>query len=562
MDEPISVRLSQLFENTRLFLMVYNDKKQWQTLYPAACKLAEQYRVLYEENPFSLQAQLTLFNAKYDFAINLVISQCVLTTALCKSQMYNNALCELYISAALVDHLCVKEQLNKLAKQVAFSEADKKVWQFRHHLAAKILLTSGNAASTMTQILAKLSKYKQALVSTPKVMLYEGGITLLVLANIIAMNITRNASKQHISLFKALGDLYLRTPNLFAQQLIKSLIAHIGPILPGSRVLYSQQSMIYLCTDPEQRHVLINTTDLKKVTWYRVKATLNDNAKQWYCDDSRLHLSVWNSEYVNLPTPSLVNDTYVLLNLISQIKLQHEYSFKGLSQLMVDHPQVVANLCDAVKPYNKEHQPAKDLKHSLSMVGYFNAPAIIQRVVFEQLVNATPHPLQGFVLNRLMSLVNIMALLVSNNKHHQFEHITLALYAYTHHLLTYYSTHLSRKTIVNTASDKDLNTPFCGFFGVASINIEHLNTQFSQLLSDNPWSDALLEAEQLPKKQLSDQHKLWVALKAIAQSVFKPETALTHWQKQTLSEQLIVQGWQNQTLFYQQLQGLGLSNRI
>ena len=562
MDEPVSVKLNKLFENTHLFLASYNNKKQWQTLYPVICKLAEQYRLLYDEHPFALQAQLTLFNTKNDFATNLIISQCVLTAALCKSQKYNEELSELYISTALVEHLCVCQELNKLSEQVSFNENEKRTWKLRHQLAGKIILTGGEPVKPITQILAKLNKYKQALVSTPKIMLYDGGITLVALANIIAMNITYNTPKKHIDLYKALADLYIRTPNLFAQKLIKSLIAHIGPLLPGSRVIYFERAMVYLATDSEQRHVLVNTENKDKMTWHRVKASLNDNAKQWLCTDSKLHLSVWNSEHITRRTNKLTTESLTLLDLISRIKLQHEYSYKGLSQIILPHPQIVNSLCEAVKPYNKEHQPAKDLKHSLSMVGYFNAPAIIQRVVFEQLVYVTPHPLQAFILNRLDCLVKIMSLLVSHNKQFQFEHITLPLYAYTHFLLTQCSTRLSRKILIDETPNKTLSIPFYAFFGVNLLNNEQLNVQLKQLLSDNPWTAALLEAEQTPKKQLNSHHKLWVALKTLAQYVFKPELALSPWQQQTLSDQLTAQGWKDKHSFYQQLQELNLSNTI
>jgi hypothetical protein len=562
MDEPISIKLNQLFENTQLFLASSNNKKQWQTLYPVICKIAEQFRLLYNENPFSLQAQLALFNPKYDYSTNLVISQCVLTTALCSSQHYNNELSELYISVALVEHLCVCKQLNKLAEHTDFNVNDKKVWQLRHQLAAKIILSAGESAKPIAQILAKLSKYKQALVSTPKIMLYDGGITLVALANIIAMNTTYNAEKKHIDLFKALGDLYIRTPNLFAQQLIKALIAHIGPLLPGSQVLYSEQSMLYLMTNILQRHILISTNEKNKITWYRVKASLNDNPKQWYCTNQKLHLMVWNSEHIKTTNDVSANESLQLLDLISRIKLQHEYSYKGLSQIMAEHPQIIVNLCEAVRPYNKEHQLAKDLKHSLSMVGYLNVPAIIQRVVFERLVNVTPHPLQQFVLKRLTCLVNIMGLIVKHNKNYQFEHIALPLYAYTYYLLTQCSTQLSRKVLISETPNNDLSDPFCVLFGVDGINQEQLSAQLKQLLSDNPWTHALLEAEQIPKKQFNSQHKLWITLKVVAQSVFKPELALTVWQKQILNEQLKLQGWSNQSTFNQQLLALNLSNSI
>ena len=110
--------------------------------------------------------------------------------------------------------------------------------------------------------------------------------------------------------------------------------------------------------------------------------------------------------------------------------------------------------------------------------------------------------------------------------------------------------------------NKTLSTPFSAFFGVANINNEHIKALLLQLLSDNPWANMLLQAEQTAKKQLTNEHKLWVALKVIAQRVFKPELKLTPWQQQTLSEQLRLNGWDDERPFYAQLAGLQIYNNI
>jgi hypothetical protein len=107
-----------------------------------------------------------------------------------------------------------------------------------------------------------------------------------------------------------------------------------------------------------------------------------------------------------------------------------------------------------------------------------------------------------------------------------------------------------------------LSAPICSFFGVNAINTEHLTQQLTLLLSDNPWTAALLEAEQTPKKHLTEAHKLWITLKVVAQNVFKPELSLTPWQQQTLNEQLKILKWHNQADFYKQLESLELFNSI
>lgn len=564
MDEPISKQLLRLMHNTNQILKIYNDKEQWQHLYPLVVHTAQQYRELYKHYPFAMQARMSLYMSQYDFATNLVINQCVLSAAICSSQHYDEELTELYISIALLEHCCVVTQLNKISQQTMLTVGDKKAWRFRHQLAAKVLLTAKPPAQTMVHILAKLNKYKHALLSTSDIMLYDNAITLCALCNIVAMNITYTAKKNPLSFYKALGELYVKTANSFAQKLIKDLIANIGPHLPGSRIIYSDQAMVYLGSDKANKHILINATNEQKLAWYKVKTTLKDHPLQWQCSDKRILFLAWNTEHIPSPshTTAVQSNEHDLIDLVSHIKVAHEYSFKGLDKLLTPFNEVKAKLCQAVKPYNKEHQAAKDLRHSLSMVGYDNAPAIIQRVIFEQLVDSSAHPHKHLVRNKLHCFIDILALLVSKNPNHQFEHLALPIYGYVHYLLTHCSAQISPKVCISRTPNKTYSATLATFFGVEVINNEHLNSTLTHLLQDNPWTVPLLEAEQQPKKQLNEKNKLWISLKVVAQTIFKPSLPLTPWQQQTLNEQLKAQGFDSNNDFFEQLQGLSLYNSI
>ncbi len=560
MEAPLSGKLKKLLESTQLLLNSHNNKSQWHTFYPLLCKLSEQYAALYKQNPAALQAQLNLYKTHYSYATNLVVNQCVLTCALCSSQNYDSNLTELYISASLVEHLCVTKQLNKLSQQQTFSETDTKMWQLRHKLAAKILLTAKQPAHQIAHILAKLGKYKHALLDTPKIMLYDGASVLVSLANILALNVTCNEKQQHINFYKAVADLYIRTPNSFAQTLLKALVAHVGQYVPGSQVVYADQAMVYLATDTQGRHIIVNNANTK-MAWYRIKASLMDDTKAWECNDNRLFLKVWDSEYLNIPNSKLSAQTS-LYQLVKQIKTQKEYSFKALNTLLTPYPDVIKSVCLAVKHYNKELLPAKDLRHSLSMVGYDKAPAIIQGVVFQQLVNSIAHPLHAFLCTRISCLVNILELLVKHNPRVQGERISLSLYAYLYYVLIHYSADVSRKITIDQTPNKSLDTPFSIFFGVNNVDASHLNAELNELLSGDPWASALLNAEQLPKKQLDDAGQLWAALKVVAQRILKPNQPLTAWQQQVLNQQLSRHGWQSEADFNQSLLRLGLHNSI
>ena len=440
--------------------------------------------------------------------------------------------------------------------------SDKKIWRFRHQLAAKMLLSGQPPTQNSVRMLAKLNKYKQALLCSSDIMLYDNAITLCALSNIIAMNITYTPKKNPLNFYKALGELYVKTTNPFAQRLIKDLMAHIGPHLPGSKIVYSDQAMVYLASDETNKHILINANNEQKLAWYKVKTSLKDQPLQWLCKDKRVLFLAWNNEHLVRKTPAKISSKAELIALVSHIKVAHEYSFKGLDKLLAPFNEITQKLCQAVRPYNNQHQAAKDLRHSLSMVGYDNAPAIIQRVIFEQLVDTSHHPHKHIVLNKLNSFIRILALMVSNNPKQQFEQIALPIYGYVHYLLTHCSAQLCASVCINSAPNQTYSAPLAAFFGVEKINNEHLNTELAQLLSDNPWTKPLLDAEQHPKKELNEQHKLWISLKVVAQSVFKPALPLTPWQKQTLNAQLKAQGFKSEGDFFAQLQGLSLYNSI
>ncbi|KKK47622.1 hypothetical protein LCGC14_3153340, partial [marine sediment metagenome] len=334
-------------------------------------------------------------------------------------------------------------------------------------------------------------------------------------ANIMAMNITYRTQNDHIDIYKAVADIYIRTPNLFAQQALKALIAHIGPYLPGSLIHYHDQQLTYIGKDSRQRHLLIALNEPQKTKWYSVKARLESNAKQRPSQDKRLLFSVWFNEHIVLPVEVVNFEKQQLLMLISQVKIQTEYSYGALAKLLNNHSATIELLREAVKPYNKEHLPGKDLRHCLSMVGLYNAPAIIQQVLFEQLVNHQAHPLMQHVQFRLQAIIRLLNLLVSHDKHNQFEHLALPVYGYVNYLIEYCSTTISRKTLYEKQLKSDVSMPFAWLFGVTIDDSEQLTAYLLELLGDNPWTHALLDAEQQQKQHLSAEAQLWVAIKLV-----------------------------------------------
>ncbi len=246
--QPTPQHLASLFKQTHEMLRLYYNKSQWPSIYPLLSKQAEQFYKLYETHPNALQAQLCLYVSDFGYTTNLVVNQCVVVAALCKSLNYNSQVSQQLIAVCLTNYLCVQTQTNKLAAQQPLNNEEKKQWQARHQLAVKLLQSANLPSNDIARILAPLNKYKQALLSAPKIMIYDGATTLVALANIIAMNITYRAADDHVNLYKAISDIYIRTPNSFAQNALKKLVANIGPYLPGSLVSVAEQQLTYVCS--------------------------------------------------------------------------------------------------------------------------------------------------------------------------------------------------------------------------------------------------------------------------------------------------------------------------
>ena len=562
MDKPCAQDLASLFDRTHQVLRFYHNKSQWPQIYPLLSQLAEQYYKLYTSHPNSLQAQLTLYLDTHGYTTNLVVNQCVIISALCHSLNYDSKITQLLICVCLTNYLCVQTQTNKLALRQPLDLQEKKQWQARHQLAVKLLQSANVPTEHIAGILSRLNKYKQALLSTPKIMIYDGSTTLVALANIMAMNITYRTQNDHIDLYKAVADIYIRTPNLFAQQALKAFIAHIGPYLPGSLIRHHDQQLTYIGKDARQRHLLIEFNESQKPKWYSVKARLESNSKQRPSQDKRLLFSVWFNEHISRPIEQDNVEKQQILMLISQVKVQQEYSYNSLAKLLNHHPKTVELLREAVKPYNKEHLAGKDLRHCLSMVGLYNAPAIIQQVLFEQLVSQHAHPLMQHIQFRLQAIIRLLNLLVCHDKHNQFEHLALPIYGYVNYLIEYCSTTISRKTLYEKQLKSDVSMPFAWLFGVNTYDSDQLTAYLLELIGDNPWTQALLDAEQQQKQHLSAQAQLWVAIKLIVTDVFQPQVKQSSWQTDTLQQVLQRLDWQSSEQFYSQLPSLGLSNSV
>jgi hypothetical protein len=108
----------------------------------------------------------------------------------------------------------------------------------------------------------------------------------------------------------------------------------------------------------------------------------------------------------------------------------------------------------------------------------------------------------------------------------------------------------------------NVSRPIAWLFGVTHHNVEELSIALLHLLDDNPWTQALLDAEQQTKQRLSSKAKLWVALKVIILNIFQSKVPSSSWQKQTLDQTLKELGWESISNFYAHLPQLHLSSSV
>ncbi|XQF93934.1 hypothetical protein ACOBV9_21055 (plasmid) [Pseudoalteromonas espejiana] len=93
-----------------------------------------------------------------------------------------------------------------------------------------------------------------------------------------------------------------------------------------------------------------------------VKTTLKDQPLQWQCSDKRILFLAWNTEHIPSPshTAAVQSNEHDLIDLVSHIKVAHEYSFKGLDKLLTPFNEVKAR--DYAKQLNPITKGTKQLK--------------------------------------------------------------------------------------------------------------------------------------------------------------------------------------------------------
>lgn len=536
-----ALMLQKVIEKTHLLLRLYYNKQQWRHIHPLLAQLSEAYIKLYQANPLSLNAQLHLFIKSHGYTTNLVVNQIVIVLAICKRLKYSNKVTSELISSCLANYLCVTNESNTKAQGLALSTQAKRQWQFRHHLAIKLLDKSSQAHAEVKHILMRLDKYQQALNYPELVNLYDLKSIIVSLADLIAQQITpQNSQKPPLSLKACLAGLYLKSQNLKVRQVLKSIVEELQYPFQGLITKYKGYNAFCISRSG-------NTTELCVV----------NNAKQFQRINTRQNLA-FRDKPVTLSDPTLIYAIWFIKNTSAEIPVsgdaenkiietatglgKHEYvSYSQLEKAISDNKQLVERLLLAASQYNKQQKKAGDLRHSLTMVGLNNASLMCQRVLLEQGLEDYAHPLMAEVLSRYETTKKVINAYVALQTHYHFEEITSPFTAYIYYLL---STYQDIKWAIPSINFDEQLVPFsyACIFGVNDVDNRPVCEAIKSNFSFSASHKAFISSERSDKQEQLGLARAMIFIKLTTYSILKPEVPVSAWQKGLIKEQINLLG--------------------
>lgn len=534
---PNALLLKKIIEKTHQLLKLYYNKQHWQHINPLIAQLSEAYVKLYQSCSVSLNAQLQLFIKDHGYATNLVVNQTVIILAICKQFKYSEKVTTELVSASLGNYLCVANECNTLARGEALSPQANKQWQFRHHLAVKLLSANNQTNSEVTHILMRLSKYQKALCYPELINLYDLKTIIVALADLIAQQITpKNSQSATIGLKSCLAGLYLKSESSKVSGVIKGLVNELNYPFQGQLTKYKGYNAF--CLNYEQ-----NTTELcvlnsnKQVQRVKTKQSLQFRDSPLCLSDPTLIYGIWFNKKQSTPcerTNDNRDDT-----IETAISLgKHEYiSYQQIEKALGSNPIVIERLLLAASQYNKQQQKAGDLRHSLTMVGLDNASLMCQRVLLEQSLDEYAHPLMVEVLSRYETTKKVINAFVANQTTYHFEEITGPFTAYIYYLL---STYQDIKWAIPNLNFDDQITPlsYASIFGVNDVNNQEVCQAIHTHFSFSAPHKAFITSERSDKNKQVGLASALIFIKITTYHLLKPEISFSAWQKNLINEQL------------------------
>lgn len=552
--------LKKIIEKTHDLLKLYYSKQHWRHIRPLIAQLSEAYIKLYQSNPLSLNAQLQLFIKDHGYATNLVVNQTVITLAVCKQFKYSDKVTTELVSASLCNYLCVANECNTLARGEALTPQASKQWQFRHHLAVKLLSNGNQSGSEVSHILMRLNKYQKALCYPELINLYDLKTIIVALADLIAKQITpKNSKSSTIGLKDCLAKFYLQSESEKVAGVIKGLVKELSYPFTGQFTKFKGYNAFCLSHEKNTTELVVLNNN-KQVQRVKTKQILQFRDSALSLSDPTLIYGIWFNKNQSNVTDIANNISDVIQTAIALGK--HEFvSYQQIEKTLGSNPIMVERLLLAASQYNKQQQRAGALRHSLTMVGLDNASLMCQRVLLEQSLDEYAHPLMVEVLSRYETTKKVINAFVAHQSIYHFEEITGPFTAYIYYLL---STYQDIKWAIPVLDFEAQLTPlsYASIFGVNDVNNQEVCQAIQTHFAFSAPHKAFIASEKNDKNKQVGLASVMIFIKITTYFLLKPEVPFSAWQKNLINEQIKQLGLPDFSSFIEQILSQGPFNPI
>ncbi|MFC3033794.1 hypothetical protein ACFOEE_14830 [Pseudoalteromonas fenneropenaei] len=530
--------LQKLIERTHQLLQLYYHKQKWPHIIPLISQLSEAYWKLYQNAPHSLQAQLQLYIKSHGYTTNLVVNQQVLILVICTQQGFGQQIIEELLAAGLANYLCVTNENNALARGEKLNPQAQKQWQFRHHLAIKLLSTTHQPSINLKHILARLQKYTLALEQQVPLNLYDQKTLIVALAELIARKITPS-SAAGCSLQQALAQTYLESKQSKAQTLIRSIVSVLSFPFPGQLTKYKQYHAFCLHHQDGQTRLCV-FNDKKQFQLVTTNTPLQFKSLPVTLADPILCYGIWFADKTEPQVESDNADTQ--LTQLQQAILalgQHEFvRYQHIEKTLDDHPQIISRLQIAASQYNKQQQKAANLRHSLTMVGLDNAALLCQRVLLESALEHFSHPLMAELQARYSSTLKVITVYAKAHTQHHFEQLASPFTAFLLFILSHYNAQLRWQIPLTDGQHSELPVSYGLIYGIQSYDKQTLTKLFHSWFTKSANHNAFLVSELDNKSAVKGLAASLVFIKLATYKLLMPEAELSAWQTALIQQQL------------------------
>lgn len=516
-------QLATLASQISPLLALSRQQSQRHKLLPAINALSNKLLAIYQHEPTLMAWVLNgeFSNLNYSSALTLKRLTCI--CALCHALGYRSTQSKVMLVASLISILACYDLIEKKSQGESLTPPEQQRWLAQSQLGLKIAHIEPAAHPTLTQIVAKLTRYQYQISAAASYPLYDGYTRLVALAHLLAEPLCSKAHRQAKHLYLVIAHLYQRTTHLKVKSQLRLLHTHLGEQLAGSVYYHQETPYCYLLKHPEKGSLLMTLNSEKS----SIKSIKNP---QWDFQQPLLKHSDINAlqRFLLLPNELQTSKQASVKPLIKNgffRSLVPCQSYQEIEQLLTPYPQLHHALISAAALYNRGAKPPQTLRHVLSMIGLANAANFITRVTLQQQFSELAHPLSSFIRARVLSCLAIARQVVKDTPH-QIEPLASVLLCYFNYFVSQQSHCISRSYALQSPSSSR-DAPFAYLIGITDYSHSELHHYLQQTLGTNPWITPLLNSEQQPLNAPTEQSLIINAIRELSLASFSTQQSLS-----------------------------------